>query len=1052
MGALGWLERAHRLAPESPNVVCFLAVVRQAAGFPEEAIRLLRTLTARQDFRQGWTLLAAALLNAGRLPDAAQALAAALSRHVCDTALARLAERIATAAALPGWCAMTSEGALRIGPQEIVQTVLKSSATAKGGKRREKVASVLDLRIDGASCPFDLTPEGQIWPLAPDRTRAPVTALTGPVELLLNDVPLTGSTLYPARALRTEGVVNPTPDGLSGWVWHPGDPDTVPILRVLDARDDSELLVLTAEAFAQHVSSDIAVARYRALHVPQDRLPDGPVRVVNAVGQDLAGSPLDPGLEHRAAHWATEQARAWSLRGTADTTAPPPFLPMPVALAPSPRLRDSWPDLPPDTAVAPDRTAALLVIIPVYRDTARTRACLQGVQATLPTADSTPHVRVLILDDASPDPDMAGMLHSFADDPRFDIRTNPRNLGFPATVNLGLRTALEQAARATPTDVLLLNSDTLVAEGWLEELRSVAWSAPNIGTVTPLSNDATIMSYPAARGNAVPSLAQTRLLMQLAQRANRGLCVDVPTAHGFCMYIRHDCLGQTGLLRADLFAQGYGEENDFSLRARMLGWRNVAAPGAFVAHVGGISFGDTRAALLQRNVALLNRLHPGYDALVSDHVARDPLFEARRRLDLLRWRRGWSTETAGALGAPDTGTPRRAVLLVTHDYGGGVERVVQERAQKFRQAGIRPIILRPVEGGCRIEGSRPASDSAPHGRKEGTAHAADPSPGSYPNLRYRLPTEWMALLRLLTADPVLHVEWHHASGHHMALRELAAALGVPYDVYVHDYIWFCPRISLMGVHQRYCGEPDLAGCEQCLARLGRNVADDLPVADYVARSARELKDARAVIAPSQDAARRMQRHFPGLRVRVEVLEDDRPELELSRIALLLGSPSPAAAAQAVAPPATGRFRVCIIGAIGPEKGYDILLAAARDARFRRLPLEYVVVGHTPDDMALMETGHVYVTGPYREEEAVALVRAQKAQYGLLPSVWPETWCLTLGIAWKAGLNVAAFDLGAVADRIRATGRGYILPLGVSVSQLNMIVMSLCQNQATVPRC
>jgi GT2 family glycosyltransferase len=41
---------------------------------------------------------------------------------------------------------------------------------------------------------------------------------------------------------------------------------------------------------------------------------------------------------------------------------------------------------------------------------------------------------------------------------------------------------------------VLLNSDTLVAPGWLEDLRAVAYSAPDIGTATPLSNDATILS------------------------------------------------------------------------------------------------------------------------------------------------------------------------------------------------------------------------------------------------------------------------------------------------------------------------------------------------------------------------------------------------------------------------------------------------------------------------------------------------------------------------------------------------------------------------------
>ena len=94
----------------------------------------------------------------------------------------------------------------------------------------------------------------------------------------------------------------------------------------------------------------------------------------------------------------------------------------------------------------------------------------------------------------------------------------------------------------------------------------------------------------------------------------------------------------SGLLREDLFAQGYGEENDFCIRARHLGWRHVAVPGVFVGHAGAVSFGSARAQLMARNLAILNRLHPGYDALIANFREADPLAQARFRMDALRWR------------------------------------------------------------------------------------------------------------------------------------------------------------------------------------------------------------------------------------------------------------------------------------------------------------------------------------------------------------------------------------------------------------------------------
>jgi hypothetical protein len=208
------------------------------------------------------------------------------------------------------------------------------------------------------------------------------------------------------------------------------------------------------------------------------------------------------------------------------------------------------------------------------------------------------------------------------------------------------------------------------------------------------------------------------------------------------------------------------------------------------------------------------------------------------------------------------------------------------------------------------------------------------------------------------------------------------------------------------------------------------------------RSAAELAAARQVIAPSDDTARRIGRHFPAVRPSVIGWEDDAPGLPLRHVADR--APLPAA----VLASANARARVCVIGGIGIEKGFDILLGCLRDARARALALDFVVVGHTPDDDALFEAGCLDITGPYRDEEAVELVRARRCDLAFLPSVWPETWCFTLGLAWRAGLAAAVFDLGAQAERVRRTGRGAVLPLGLPAAALNDALRHLCMMEAT----
>jgi glycosyltransferase involved in cell wall biosynthesis len=146
----------------------------------------------------------------------------------------------------------------------------------------------------------------------------------------------------------------------------------------------------------------------------------------------------------------------------------------------------------------------------------------------------------------------------------------------------------------------------------------------------------------------------------------------------------------------------------------------------------------------------------------------------------------------------------------------------------------------------------------------------------------------------------------------------------------------------------------------------------------------------------------------------------------------------------------GPVRICVAGAIGLHKGFHVLLDCALDASKRGLDLTFVVAGTTIDDQRLMDTGRVFVTGPYKPSEAVALIRAQRAALALLPSIWPETWCLGLTELWRAGLLVAAFDIGAPAERIRRTGRGFLLPLGLPASAINDTLSLLATGRSLLP--
>jgi GT2 family glycosyltransferase/glycosyltransferase involved in cell wall biosynthesis len=728
------------------------------------------------------------------------------------------------------------------------------------------------------------------------------------------------------------------------------------------------------------------------------------LRVANERGGNaaIATRVADPGyrwqlrLDRRAAPLRGQRIEVAVCLPDGDWQAMPDS---PMLREPAVRLGRRAPRLPAWGAplAAPRRRAARApsrlvdVIIPVYGDRVAALACIDSVLATTGGRDRR-GARILVVDDASPDEALRQALDALAADRRIELVRNRENLGFVGSANRGL-------ALHPDRDALLLNADTRVFGDWLSRLRAAAYAASDVGSATPFSNNGSIASYPERLGRNpaeragveygsaidVPAAAA---LQALVARVHGGVSAEIPVGVGFCLYLRRDCLKDVGALDAAVFGKGYGEETDFCLRAARRGWKHRLAADVYVYHAGGASFGARRAALLARSQPLLNLRHPGFDRYVDSFLTADPLRSLRRHLDATRL----------------LGSDARRVLIVGVAMLGGVRRYVRERCRSLRADGIMPVVLRAA-GPADLRHVELVSDEL-----------------DLPNLRYSIPGELAELKALLESLGVEAIEFQHFLHLDARVVETLRALGVPYDVVVHDYAWICPRVTLIDATQSYCGEPAVAVCERCLRRNGSELGERSSVAELRARSARWLGGARHVFAPSADAAARLVRYFPELAIIV------RPH----------SFPPIAAAARAHAPrrAAGAPVRVALLGAIGAHKGYRVLLACARDARTRQLPIEFVVIGYSEDDAPLLATGKVFITGAYGDVEVPDLLRREAADLLWLPSVWPETWSYVLDHALASAVPIVAFDLGAIAERLRGAGRGELLPLSLTPPAIN----------------
>jgi len=291
------------------------------------------------------------------------------------------------------------------------------------------------------------------------------------------------------------------------------------------------------------------------------------------------------------------------------------------------------------------------IIVPVFRGFSQTRACIESVLA----AKNARPTEIVVMDDASPEAEIGAYLTALAEEGRITLIENAVNLGFVATCNRAMELHPER-------DIVLLNSDTLVADHWLDRMVTCAETTPLVASVTPFSNNATICSYPriAVSNELVPGLTVAELDV-LFCRVNAGRYVEIPTAVGFCMFVKRTAISAVGLFDVDAFGRGYGEENDWCMRAAKQGFSHLLCGDVFVYHQGEVSFGGDSLAGKQQAQSVIDARYPQYRELISRHIADDPARILRRRVDLAR------------LAA----STRPLAFFITHNFGDGTERYVE---------------------------------------------------------------------------------------------------------------------------------------------------------------------------------------------------------------------------------------------------------------------------------------------------------------------------------------------------------------------------------------
>jgi GT2 family glycosyltransferase/glycosyltransferase involved in cell wall biosynthesis len=609
------------------------------------------------------------------------------------------------------------------------------------------------------------------------------------------------------------------------------------------------------------------------------------------------------------------------------------------------------------------------IVIPVYNAPEDVRICVESV---LRHTDA--RHRLTLIDDASPDPRIGTLFAELAQRslPHLRLLANPVNLGFTGTANRGMT--------LSRNDVVLLNSDTIVSAGWLDALMRCADVDPAIGTITPFSNNAEILSFPRFCVNNPWHGDDPAQVATALARAAVPSYPDLPTGVGFCFYIRRTLIDDIGQFDP-AYGAGYGEENDFCLRAAAHGWRNVLADDAFVVHTGGRSFTSQKDALVPQNTQTLLARHPGYSGIVQRYIAADPLRAirecARTQLAVLQ-------------------QPGAGVLHIIHHHGGGTESHVRALIDASRSER-RHFLAAAVGDAWQVE-----------------EHRADGSMASYALTRAsdELWRDFLAAICASFGIGLVHL--HNISACREGLLEAVDGLGLPFGYTVHDVNFGCPTITFLDATGHFCGVVTDAGvCRRCLAAQPPFAGID--IVTWRARHAELVARAAFLVAPSQWAADTFARYF-----------QRRPQVIAHGPAA--GAADDGAPVDALPMPRDGAHVVAVLGAVGPDKGARRLERLVDIARERKANVRFVLIGYLDRRHGPWQSDDRVFTvhGRYRPQHLSGLLRDYGVDLVLFPSAGPETFSYTLSEAWAAGQPVLVPPIGALAERVRAHDAGFVM--------------------------
>ena len=633
------------------------------------------------------------------------------------------------------------------------------------------------------------------------------------------------------------------------------------------------------------------------------------------------------------------------------------------------------------------------IIVPVYNAIDEVIDCLDSVIENTPLGSN---IKLLVINDASPDKNVYGKLEKYKGLVGVKIIHNKKNIGYTNNVNHGI-------SLCGNDDIILLNSDTIVSKNWLRQMSIAAYQNDDVGTVTAVSNGAGSFSVPKSGWNDMPMHLSISHVARLVSASIDSTFVTTPTGNGFCIYIKRDLINDIGVFDKIKFPRGYGEENDFCMRAVAKGWVNIIDLKTYVYHKRSASFKGEKDLLIEQGVSQVKNDHPYYSGAIKA-IGKSAVFAKARTVIENKINKTSQSESI----------VKPKILFVISTRTGGTPKTNYDLMRSLKDVYDCYVLA------CNsklIEIMR--ADEKDYKTIE-KIHLKEPITFStHRSFEYEQIVRNIIYKYNIDLVHIRHIAWHS-----LKLPQIAKDMGIPVIKSFHDFYTVCPSVNLVNEN----GELFIDGLDHGTNNPLWNDETVFPMTPSMLNAWKErmteaLSCCDQFITTCESAKEIILKNLPGLQnIPFTVIPHGRDFISYT------------------APKKTfsnNIINVLVPGNITLTKGKELIKKIkALDVNNN---INFHILGTCDKDLLDIVTYH----GKYQRDDFPNKVKAINPDISAIFSIWPETYCHTLTESWASGLPVMGLSYGAVEKRIMQHGAGWLVPNDAQECYNQLI--SLCNN-------